>query len=57
MCSDWAKCVWQLTFLLHRHDKFIVSPAGQELEKRLYNETMAEMGKFIAVPSYLARKA
>lgn len=42
---------------LDRHDKFIESPTGQELEKKLYNETMAEMGKYIAVPSYLAGKA
>jgi hypothetical protein len=42
---------------LHRRDEFIGSPAGQEVGKKLYNETMAEMGKFVAVPSYLAGKA
>jgi hypothetical protein len=40
-----------------RRDGFIASLAGQEVQKKLYNETMAEMGKYIAVPSYLAGKA
>ncbi len=40
-----------------RRDGFITSVAGQEVQKKLYNETMAEMGNYVAVPSYLAAKA
>jgi len=40
-----------------RRDGFIASLAGQEVQKKLYNETMVEMGKYVAVPSYLAAKA
>lgn len=40
-----------------RRDGFIASPAGQEVQKKLYNETTGEMGKYLAVPSYLAVKA
>lgn len=32
---------------LDRHDKFIESPAGQELKKKFHNETMAEMGSLL----------
>ena len=46
--SRWLICI--------RHDRFIVSAAGQEIQKRLYNETMVEMGKYVGVPSSLGAK-
>jgi len=51
---DWAKFV---AAELHRRDEFIGSPTEQEVGKKLYNETMIEMSKSVAVPSYLASKA
>lgn len=40
-----------------RRDGFIASLSGLGVQKKLYNETMAEMGKYVTVPSYLAIKA
>lgn len=40
-----------------RRDGFVASLASQEVQKKLYDGTMAEMGKYVAVPSYLAAKA
>ena len=40
-----------------RRAPFIESAAGQEVEKKLYSETIAEMRNYVDVPSYLLVKA
>ena len=50
-----------LMILIHlvggRHAKFIQSAAGEDVMKRLYSETMAEMRDYTDVPSALLARA
>lgn len=47
-----------LTFMANgRHAKFIESAAGEEVEKKLFSETMAEMRDYTNVPSGLLANA
>ena len=47
-----------LTHMVHgRHAKFIESAAGEDVMKRLYSETMAEMRDYTDVASELLAKA
>ena len=39
-----------------RRAPFLGSTAGRELEKKLYEETMAEMQKYVSVPQGLVAK-